>query len=171
MNKMRWLTAACLVGAVLAWGCSPTGGDKEKKAESDKHAKADKGKESEHEHHEPGPHGGALEDFGRDGKHHVEVVFDRDKKEATVYVLGEDEKTAKPIKSEKLTLTLKDPDVRVELKPQPQAGEKDGLSSRFVGGDEKLGGKGAIVIGSVTGEIAGKPDVAEYKEGKVEPKK
>jgi hypothetical protein len=165
---MRWMMVACLLGAALAWGCTPPAGDK--KGDGEKKAK-EKEKDGGHEHHDPGPHGGAVEDFGTDGKHHVEVVFDRDKKEVTIYVLGEDEKKAKPIKSDKLTLTLKEPAVRVECKPMPQDGEKDGLCSRFAGPDDKLGGKGTFVLKTVNGEIGGKPYVAEYKDEKVEPKK
>jgi hypothetical protein len=169
VKSMRWMMVACLLGAALAWGCTPPAGDK--KGDGEKKAK-EKEKDDGHEHHDPGPNGGgAVQDFGKDNKYHVEVVFDRDKKEATIYVLGPDEKKAQPIKSEKLTLTLKEPDVRVECRPMPRDGEKDGTSSRFVGKDDKLGGKGAFTLDTVNGEIAGKPYVAEYKGEKVEAKK
>jgi len=167
MKSMRWMMVACLLGAVLAWGCTPPAGDK--KGDGDKKAK-EKEKEGDHEHG-IGPNGGTIEDFGKDGKHHVEVVIDGNKKEATIYVLDEHQKKAKPVKSDKLTLVLKDPAVRVECKPVPLDGEKDGLCSRFVGKDDKLAGKGPFALDTVNGEIAGKPYVADYEGKKVEPKK
>jgi hypothetical protein len=151
MKTMRTMTAICLAAAVLAWGC---GTDKKK---PEQHVSEDSG----HEHHDPGPHKGAVEDFGTDGKHHVEVVYDKEKKEVTVYVLGADETTAKAIKADKLTLTKGD--VQVELTPQDV---KDGASSRFVGKADKLGDTGPAPPYEVTGVIGGKQYVAKYKEEK-----
>ena len=97
---------------------SPKSGDKEKEKE--------KGKDDDHDHHEPGPHGGVVVDWG---KYHAEVCFDRAKNEATVYVLGQDEKTPAPIKSDKLTLTINEAPFKmdqVELKPSPQKGDPEG---------------------------------------------
>ena len=47
--------------------------------------------------HGAGPHDGTLADWGG-GKYHVEFTVDHDKQEATVYILGGDEKTPSPIK-------------------------------------------------------------------------
>jgi hypothetical protein len=54
-----------------------------------------------------------------------------DKQEATVYVLGSDEKSPAPIKTDKVLLTIGDPELMAELLPVPLEGETDGLSSRF----------------------------------------
>jgi hypothetical protein len=112
--------------------------------------------------HGAGPHGGAVADWGG-GAYHVEFTVDHDKKEATVYVLGSDGHTAKPIKAEKITLSIDDPAFQVDLAARPQDGEPDGESSRFVGKHENLG----IVrefAGSITGELDGTPYAADFAE-------
>ena len=112
--------------------------------------------------HGAGPHGGAVADWGG-GAYHVEFTVDHDKKEATVYVLGSDGKTTKPIKAQKITLSIDDPAFQVDLAAQPQDGEPAGKSSRFVGQHENLG----IVrefAGSITGELDGTPYAADFAE-------
>jgi hypothetical protein len=112
--------------------------------------------------HGAGPHGGAVADWGG-GAYHVEFTVDHGRKEATVYVLGSDGKTAKPIKAEKITLSIDDPAFQVGLAAQPQGGEPAGESSRFVGKHENLG----IVrefSGSITGELGGTPYAADFVE-------
>ena len=119
--------------------------------------------EGEHGHgHGSGPHDGTLADWGG-GKYHVEFTVDHDKQEATVYVLGSDEKSPSPIKTEKILLSIGDPQLEADLLPVPLEGETDGLSSRFVGKHEKLG----IVqeyAGTMTAEIEGTPYTGEFKE-------
>lgn len=119
---------------------------------------------AKHAAHGAGPHEGAVADWGG-GKFHVEFTVDHDKQEATVYVLGADEKTAAPIKAKdgKLLLSIAQPAFQVELKAVPQAGETESAASRFVGKHEKLG----IVqefAGSISGEVDGTPYVGEFKE-------
>jgi hypothetical protein len=112
--------------------------------------------------HGAGPHGGAVADWGG-GAYHVEFMVDHDKKEATVYVLGSDGKSAKPIKAEKITLSIDDPAFQIDLAAQPMEGESDGASSRFVGQHENLG----IVrefAGSIAGEVDGTPYAADFAE-------
>lgn len=154
MKLIRTMAALCVVGAVLAWGCDTHKHEhgSEKKQDHDDH---------DHDHDKPGPNGGALEDFG---KYHVEVVYDRDKKEVTVYVLDDKMKNPQSIKSEKLVLRHENPQMQVELKAMPQASEKDGMSSRFVGKEEKLGDKGPVPPYEVTGEMGGKQYAAKYKK-------
>ena len=119
--------------------------------------------EGEHAHgHGAGPHDGTLADWGG-GKYHVEFTVDHDKQQATVYVLGSDEKSPSPIKTEKILLSIGDPELQADLLPVPLEGETDGLSSRFVGKHEKLG----IVqeyAGTMTAEIEGTPYTGEFKE-------
>ena len=117
--------------------------------------------EGEHGHG-AGPHDGTLADWGG-GKYHVEFTVDHDKQEATVYVLGSDEKSPAPIKTDKISLTIGDPELMAELLPVPLEGESDGLSSRFVGTHEKLG----IVqeyAGTMSAEIEGTPYPGDFKE-------
>lgn len=121
--------------------------------------------EAEHGHahggHGAGPHDGAVADWGG-GKYHVEFTVDHDKKEATVYILGSDEKTPAPINADKLLLTIKQPSFQVELMPVPQAGETEG-SSRFVGTNEKLGVVQEFA-GTISGEVDGTPYAGEFAE-------
>ena len=120
----------------------------------------------EHKHagHGAGPHEGTLADWGG-GKFHVEFTVDHPKQETMVYVLGDDERTAAPIKAKdgKLLLSIQQPVFQVELKADPQAGEAAGTSSRFVGKDAKLGVVQEFA-GSISGEVDGTPYVGEFKE-------
>jgi hypothetical protein len=112
--------------------------------------------------HGAGPHGGAVADWGG-GAYHVEFTVDHDKKEATVYILGSDGRTTKPIKADKITLSIDDPAFQVDLAAQPQDGEPAGESSRFVGQHDNLG----IVrefSGSIAGEFDGAPYAADFAE-------
>lgn len=119
--------------------------------------------EGEHSHgHGAGPHDGTLADWGG-GKYHVEFTVDHEKQEATVYVLGSDEKSPAPIRTDKIFLTIGDPELQADLLPVPLEGEMEGLSSRFVGKHEKLG----IVqeyAGTMTAEIEGTPYTGDFKE-------
>lgn len=115
-----------------------------------------------HQGHGAGPHDGALADWGG-GKFHVEFTVDHDKQEATVFILGDDEKTAMPVKAEMLLLSISQPKFQIELTPAPLDGEADGLSSRFVGKHKKLG----IVQefeGTISGEVDGTPYAGDFKE-------
>lgn len=119
------------------------------------------GEDEEHDHG-PGPHDGTLADWGG-GAYHVEFTVNHDKKEATVYILGDDEKTPVPITSEKLLLTIKDPQFQTELLPVPLEGESDGKSSRFVGAHDEL----ATVKdyeGTISAEVDGTPYAGNFKE-------
>ena len=117
-----------------------------------------------HAAHGAGPHEGAVADWGG-GKFHVEFTVDHDKQEATVYVLGSDEKTAAPIKAAdgKLLLTIKEPSFQVELTAMPLDGEAEGTASRFVGKDEKLGVVQEFA-GTISGEVEGTPYAGDFKE-------
>ena len=115
-----------------------------------------------HAAHGAGPHEGAVADWGG-GKFHVEFTVDHDKQEATVYVLGDDEKTATPIKAATILLSINAPKFQVELVAAPLEGEADGKASRFVGKHESLG-KVQEFAGSISGEVDGTPYVGDFKE-------
>lgn len=116
-----------------------------------------------HDHvHGAGPHGGTLTDWGG-GAYHVEFTVDHDKKEATVYILGSDEKTPVPIKAQTIHLTINDPLAELDLAAMPLEGEPEGTSSRFVGTHETIG----IVkefAGTISGEVEGTPYTGDFKE-------
>ena len=156
---------ALLLTLTLALGCGG-GGDKPAPAPaatpaaSSTPAKDDHG--HTHEGHGEGPHEGAVADWGG-GKFHVEFTVDHDKQEATVYILGDDEKTATPIKAGTILLSINAPKFQVELAAAPLEGEVEGTASRFVGKHESLG-KVQEFAGSISGEVEGTPYVGDFTE-------
>lgn len=106
--------------------------------------------------HGAGPHDGTIADWGG-GKYHVEFTVDHDKQEATVYVLGGDEKTPSPIPAEEIQLSIKDPAMQVALKASPQEGDPEGSASRFIGNHEGLG-----VVQEYEGTMMGVVDDTPY---------
>jgi len=122
------------------------------------------GSDHGHDHagHGASPHEGTLADWGG-GKYHVEFTVDHDKKESVVYIHGSDEKTPEPIKADNVLLSISDPNFQVKLVADPQEGEAEGTSSRFVGTHDNLG----IVQefqGTISAEVDGTPYVGEFKE-------
>ena len=112
--------------------------------------------------HGTGPHGGTIADWGG-GKYHVEFIVDHDKKEATAYVVGNDEKTPEPITAESILLTIKEPQLQVDLLPVPLDGESGGKSSRFIGTHDGL----ATVMeyeGTMSAAVDGTPYAGNFKE-------
>lgn len=153
------LPASLLFTLTLALGCG--GGDQPAPAKTSP-AKDDHSHAHGHDGHGAGPHDGTLADWGG-GKYHVEFCVDHDKQEATVYVLGDDEKTAVPIKAETILLNIKAPKFQVELAATPLDGEAEGTASRFVGKHESLG-KVQEFAGSISGEVDGTPYAVDFKE-------
>ena len=117
-----------------------------------------------HAAHGAGPHEGVLADWGG-GKFHVEFCVDHDQQEATVYVLGDDEKSASPVKATdgKLLLNIKTPSFQVELVAKPLEGEAEGTASRYVGKHESLG-KVQEFAGTISGEVEGTPYAGDFQE-------
>ena len=115
-----------------------------------------------HSGHGAGPHDGTLADWGG-GKYHVEFTVDHGEQEATVYVLGDDEKTPSPIQAKEIQLSIKDPVMQVTLKASPQDGDPTGSASRFVGNHKSLG----IVqeyAGTISGVVDGTPYSGDFTE-------
>ncbi len=163
-SQLTFSTVAALLSVSLMVGC----GDKtavEPAQQSGASSESDHGHPHEDEGghgHGAGPHDGTLADWGG-GKYHVEFTVDHDKKEATVYVLGSDEKTPEPITAEKLLLTINQPQLQTDLLPVPLDGESGGLSSRFVGTHDGL----ATVMeyeGIISAEVDGTPYAGNFKE-------
>jgi hypothetical protein len=145
------LMAACTV-ATFAVGCGQNPPQVAQKADAP----------AEHDHHGAGPHGRTDTDWGG-GKYHVEFTGDHDKKEATIYILGSDEKSPAPVKASKLLLSINEPSFQVDLIPQPLAGKVEGSSSRFVGQHDNLG-KVQEFAGTISGEVDGTPFAGDFKE-------
>jgi hypothetical protein len=112
--------------------------------------------------HGAGPHDGTIADWGG-GKYHVELTVDHAKQQATVYILGSDEKTSTPIDAASIELSIKDPEMQVMLQASPQESDPRGKSSRFVGTHEKLGVVQEFA-GTMTGVVAGTPYSGDFKE-------
>lgn len=172
MQKFVGLASA--IGAVFAMtfivGCGDTAVPEGAGATGAATAAADGGHvhgdgEGEHSHshsHGAGPHGGTLADWGG-GKYHVEFTVDHEKQEATVYVLGSDEKSPTPIRTDRISLTIGEPEIQTDLLPQPLEGDTDGVSSRFVGKHEMLKTV-RDYSGTLTAEIEGTPYTGEFTE-------
>lgn len=117
---------------------------------------------TEHAGHAAGPHDGTVVDWGG-GKYHVEFTVDHDTQQATVYILGSDEKSSVPIDAPSIDLSISDPVMQVTLAAAPLDGEPAGKASRFVGNHDKLG----IVqeyAGTIAGVIEGTPYSGDFKE-------
>jgi len=159
--KRFFIALACSAALPFAAGCSQTPAPAPAQAPQVQ-AGADNRSE-EHEHgHGAGPHGGTLTDWGG-GAYHVEFTVDHDKKEATVYIVGSDEKSPSPIKADKIQLVINDPMTEIELVANPLDGEGEGMSSRFVGTHDTIG----IVkefAGTISGQIDGTPYTGDFKE-------
>jgi hypothetical protein len=161
------LTAvAIFASAIYSVGCSQAPAPAKAPAKAAAVKASDHGHSHDNDHHShgAGPHDGTLADWGG-GKYHVEFTVDHDKKEAVIYVLGSDEKTAAPVKTAdgKLLLTIREPAFQVEFVARPLAGEGDGKSSCYGGTHESLG----IIrefTGTISGEVDGTPFAGEFAE-------
>jgi len=167
MKSIRTFAGAlmALAALTLALGCGPRDGT----------SKGDTTASTEHGAHGAGPHGGAVADWGG-GKYHVEFKPDHDKKEATVWILGRDEKTPAPIKAKDGQISasitgLKTKDsFEMVLKADPQKGDPEGKASRFTGNHEKLGVEQEFA-GTIIGVVDGTPYNGDFKEEPEKPAK
>ena len=167
MTRPMGLTAvAIFASAIYSVGCSqaPAPAKAPPKAATAKSSDHGHSHNDDHHSHGAGPHDGTLADWGG-GKYHVEFTVDHDKKEAVIYVLDSDEKTAAPVKTAdgKLLLSIREPAFQVELVARPLAGEGDGKSSCYGGTHESLG----IIrefTGTISGEVDGTPFAGEFAE-------
>ncbi|MCE9632101.1 MAG: hypothetical protein K8S94_15475 [Planctomycetia bacterium] len=168
MNRQNTVSAAVVITSMICGaGCTqaptpPKSAAKAAAARPDDHGHSHD--DGDHHGHGAGPHDGTLADWGG-GKYHVEFTVDHDKKEAVIYVLGSDEKTAAPVKTAdgKLLLTIREPAFQVELAARPLNGEAEGMSSCYGGTHESLG----IVrefAGTISGEVDGTPFAGEFTE-------
>ncbi len=147
-----------MVGAMLLAGCQPPPAAATKPVI--KIAAATKSTTMHDHSHDVGPHKGTIFDFG---KYHAEFTVDHGKQEVVIYILGDDMDTPVPVVAEKLSLTIKEPAFTVELKPNPDAKDPAGKSSRFSVKHEKFG-KEQEFAGTVAGVVDGKPASGDFKE-------
>jgi len=163
---------ALLAAWIVIMGC---GGGRTEKGGDQKKKDKDEAVHGPDHVHGAGPHGGAVGDWGG-GKLHFEFKPNHDTKEATVWILGSDEKTATPIKAKdgKIQVSIKGVKTKetfdIVLKADPQKEDPAGKSSRFVGKHDKLAMEQDFE-GTVSGEDDGTPYVGDFKEAPEEPKK
>ena len=171
MKKLSCVALLCVLAATI--GCkqsssssAPNQSESSSPATDDHghdHAEGDAHDHSVEGHaHGVGPHDGTVADWGG-GKYHVEFTVDHVKQQATVYILGSDEKTPSPIDPESIELSITDPEMQVVLNAEPQEGDPEGKTSRYVGTHEKLG----VVqeyAGTMTGVVDGTPYSGDFKE-------
>jgi hypothetical protein len=173
MNRDVSRLCGLVVSASLLVGCGDPGAAQKparKPASAEKGSAKPAEKPAKHAPHEAGhvhgagPHGGMLVDWGG-GVYHVEFTVDRDQQEATVYILGEDEKTPIPIKAagEEIQLSIKAPAFQMALKALPQEGDPAGSASRFSGKHDHFG-KDQEFAGTISGELDGTPYAADFVE-------
>jgi hypothetical protein len=168
MSRNHTFQSLIIVVVATLLGCEKSSAPTPAASSSGGEVSTAKAAPKDHSHeghaHGEGPHGGTVADWGG-GKYHVEFTVDHDKQEATVYLLGNDEKTPSPIKATdgNLLLTIKEPAFQVELVAQPLEGEADGVASRFVGKNEKLGVVQEFA-GTISGEVEGTPYAGDFAE-------
>lgn len=171
MNKLSFIAMLSLL--VVLSGCKQSGSTSTPDQSASSDSAADdhghnQANRDPHDHsveghaHGVGPHDGVIADWGG-GQYHVEFTVDHGKQQATVYVLGSDERTPTPIDAESIELSVTDPEMQVVLIADPQEGDPQGKSSRYVGTHEKLG----VVqeyAGTMTGVVDGTPYSGDFKE-------
>lgn len=164
MRYVKPLSLVLLVAALTTTGCSQKGD--EKPTTEDKGTAQEVGEPAEHAPHGHGPNGGVVFDLG---KHHAEFTVDHPKKQCTILILGDDEKTPTAVAATELVLVIKEtatkdgtavPAMTITMMPEDAA---DGKASKFVGTDPGIGNV-ADFEGTVSGEIDGKPAQGEFKE-------
>ena len=164
-NCSMLVAALTLVGCGQpdATGSASTGDNSDQAADDHGH---DHSHDHSHDHddhdHADAPHGGTIADWGG-GAYHVEFTVNHAEQQATVYILGDDAKTAKPVAVDEIQLNIKDPSLSAILKASPQDGDPEGQASRFVGNHEGLG-VAQDYEGTISGVIDGTPYAGDFKE-------
>ena len=156
--KYIWLAIPfALASVVLYTGCNASNSNPPQAAAPDKDSKpAEIKKDGEHGH-KPGAHGGIIVEIGRDN-YHAEAVFEKGGT-LRLYTLGKDEAKVQEVEAQTLTAYVKleggTESSSVLLKPEPQPGDKQGMTSQFVGRlpDDIVGKAVEVTIPSIA--IAG----------------
>lgn len=163
MMCSKMMSPGLLVVFMMATGCSKPN-DNKPVATDTKGAK-NAAPVAEHAHG-AGPNGGVVFDLG---SHHAEFTVDHGKKECTILILGDDEKSTRAVAATEFILSIQEtktkegkvvPPMTITMHPvDATAGE----ASKFVGTDPGIGNV-ADFAGTVSGEIDGKPAQGEFKE-------
>ncbi|QDT15717.1 hypothetical protein [Alienimonas californiensis] len=147
MRRSTLFPAALALCAALTLGCQSesedmdavgTAGVTEEVDGHDDHAGHDHG--DEHAHPSEGPHGGELVELG-DEEYHAELLHDEAAGTVTVYLLDGAATAAATTDAKELTVNLSHEGERktFPLAAEPQEGDAEGRSSKFVSSDAALG--------------------------------
>lgn len=148
--------AALSATVLLLGGCSK-GNDKTAGDDHDDHHHHHHG-----EHPSVGPHKGQILEWG-DHKYHVEITFQRDQQQTTIYILDHDVKNPQPVAIASPQLKLDGVDRLIDFKPLPLEGESTEKSSRYVATDPALASAEKF-SGVVSGNIDGTQYFEQFKE-------
>ncbi len=150
------LVAILAATVMLAGGCSKGDGKP--------------GADGHDDHHHPhgahptvGPHGGQIIEWG-DHEYHVEITFERDKQQATVYILDHDVKKPEPVVVSTPMIKLEGQNKAIPLTPSPLDGETGGKSSRYIATDAAFAAAEKL-SGVVSGIVDETPYLGLFKEG------
>ena len=133
------LAAFPLLGAALLTGCAPDPAETPDAAPpfaADPHAGR-----ADDIHPTEGPHGGGLIELG-DEEYHAELVHDEAAGSVTIYLLDSHGDAPAPVDAANVTIHLVRAGAReaFALPADPDAGDPEGRSSRFVSSDPELAG-------------------------------
>lgn len=163
MKCLKTMTPGLLLVALIATGCSRPSDTKPVANDAKGAKKADAAVEHTHG---TGPNGGVVFEVG---SHHVEFTVDHGKKECTVLVLGDDEKTPTAVAATEFVLITNETKTKAGQIVAPMTiammpvDARGGKAAKFVGADPGLGNV-ADFEGTISGEIDGKPALGEFKE-------
>jgi hypothetical protein len=159
-RKYVWLAIPlALASAMLYTGCNASNSNPPQAAApgKGKDSKAAEVKKDDEHGHKPGAHGGIIVEIGRDS-YHAEAVFEKGGT-LRLYTLGKDEAKVQEVEAQTLTAYVRleggTESSSVMLKPEPQPGDKQGMTSQFVGRlpDDIVGKAVEVTIPSIA--IAG----------------
>lgn len=129
---IRISTALMCVVALVVSGCNKPDDNFQKVSEADAAKAEQSSKDHVAAHVHTAPHGGELIALG-DHKFNVELVLGEDRT-LTAYVLGGHAEKAVAIEQKTLSFDIEGADGEIEIKmlAEPQEGDEEGKSSRFV---------------------------------------
>jgi hypothetical protein len=163
MKCLNNLTSGLVIAFLPLFGCSRSNDAKPAPAGN---GAATSSSEAAAHAHGAGPNGGVVFDFG---SHHAEFTVDHPKRQCTILVLGDDEKTPLSVAASSFLLNIQETKTAegkvvapMTITLQPVA-VTEGKTATFVGTDPGIGNV-ADFAGTVSGEIDGKPVMGEFKE-------
>jgi hypothetical protein len=117
------------------------------------------------DHPEKGPHGGALAEWGEE-QYHVEVTFNRQAKQAVIYLLDSTAKHAADVDPNKVTdlvLIISSTPSPLSIPLKHDAGKSNDKGLAFVGNHDALS-KDTPLAGTVAGAIEKENFQGPFKE-------